>query len=143
MTNNIFSKYLTQNISTINITEKDVFPLLKYRPSTKEIANEALNNIIIPFTNFDPVEFDENYWLTDKRKKYGDSYQLYTQSMRSCADIMNEYIKTGDIRFLDKVEEIINSWVDFVSNDLDEKMICYYHPSVIRSQLIIHSLYIY
>ena len=141
MTDNIFSKYLTKGINTINVTEKDVFPLLKYRPSTKEIANNALNNIIIPFTNFDPVEFDENYWVTDKRKKYGDSYQLYIQSMRSCSDIMNEYIKTGDKKYLDKVEEIIYSWIDFASGDPDEKMIWYDHPTANRTQVIIEYLY--
>jgi len=142
MTNNIFSKYLTKDISNIHVTEKDVFPLLKYRPSTQKIANEALNNIIIPFTNFDPVEFDENYWFTDKRKKYGDSYQLYIQSMRSCADIMNEYIKTDDKRYLDKVEEIIHSWINFVSDDPDEKMVWYDHPTANRAQVIIQYLYL-
>src|SRR5699024_4677116 len=77
----------------------------------------------------------------DKRKKYGDSYQLYIQSMRSCSDIMNEYIKTNDKKYLDKVEEIIHSWIDFASDGPDEKMVWYDHPTAYRTQVIIEYLY--
>lgn len=142
MSNNIFSKYYKEHDETgLSIMDKDVFPLLKYRPSTQKVANKALDNIIIPFTNFDPVTFDENYWFTDKKKKYGDSYQLYIQAMRVCAEILNEYKKTEDKRYLDKVEEIVLSWIEFTSKGTDEKMVWYDHPTANRTQVIIEFLY--
>lgn len=126
----------------IEINEKDVFPLLKYRKGTKNIADKALENTIIPFPNFDPAKFDENYWYTDKKNKYGDSYQLYIQSMRVCAELLNEYAESKNNDYLKKVEEIILSWITFVKKGTKEKMVWYDHPTANRTQVIIQFLYL-
>ncbi|WP_245541917.1 heparinase II/III domain-containing protein [Salinicoccus albus] len=143
MSNEMFTEYIKeQDESELEVLENDVFPLLKYKTGTKMAADNALENIIIPFTNFDPVKFDENYWFTDKKKKYGDSYQLYIQSMRVCAEILNEYAQTEDERYLYKAKEIIMSWIHFVTNGTEEKMVWYDHPTASRTQVIIQFLFL-
>lgn len=143
MARDYFSEYYDENHDNgIDISKKDVFPLLKYRKDTKRFADKALNNIIIPFPGFDSVDFDNRYWGTDKKKKYGDSYQLYMQSMRICAELLNEYTESKVIDYLDKAEEIILSWIDYIENGTDEKMVWYDHPTAYRTQVIIQFLYL-
>src|SRR5699024_6323614 len=96
----------------LNIEAKDVLPLLNPSNSTKATADKALQNIIVPFPGFDSVNFDDNYYYVNKTKKYGASYQLYIQSLRTCAVILLEFEKTKDINYLLKVKEIIYAWID-------------------------------
>ncbi len=143
MTGDFFSEYNNNSDDNkIDISREDVFPLLKYRKDTKKVADKALNNSIIPFPGFDSVPFDKNYWYTDKKKKYGDSYQLYLQSMRVCAELLNEYTESENIDYLKKAEEIIQSWINFVNKGTKEKMVWYDHPTANRTQVIIQFLYL-
>src|SRR5699024_10579605 len=88
----------------LNIESKDVLPLLNPSNNTKATADKALQNIIVPFPGFDSVNFDDNYYYVNKTKKYGASYQLYIQSLRTCAVILLEFEKTKDINYLLKVK---------------------------------------
>ena len=126
----------------LNINSKDVLRLLKPNSSTKLIADNALNNIIIPFPKFDSVKFDDKYYYADKSKKYGASYQLYIQSFRACAEILLEFEKTKNLNYLLKVKEMIYAWIDYVSKGTNEKMVWYDHPTANRTQTIIHFLYL-
>nr|WP_255620741.1 heparinase II/III family protein [Salinicoccus sp. RF5] len=126
---------------SVEVSQSDVFSLVKYTKRTRNIADKALNNIIIPFPNFDPTVFDDNFWYVDKTKKYGASYQLYIQSLRVCAELLNEYEKTEDPRYLNKTQEIIESWIKYEEGKPSEKMLWYDHPTANRIQTIIHFLY--
>lgn len=126
----------------LNIESKDVLPLLNPSNSTKATADKALQNIIVPFPGFDSVNFDDNYYYVNKTKKYGASYQLYIQSLRTCAVILLEFEKTKDINYLLKVKELIYAWIDYVSKGTTERMVWYDHPTANRTQTIIHFLYL-
>lgn len=126
----------------LNIEAKDVLPLLNPSNSTKATADKALQNIIVPFPGFDSVNFDDNYYYVNKTKKYGASYQLYIQSLRTCAVILLEFEKTKDINYLLKVKELIYAWIDYVSKGTTERMVWYDHPTANRTQTIIHFLYL-
>lgn len=128
--------------NTLDIQEKYLLRLYKPADRTKEIADKALANEIIPFPKFDSVPLDENYYYTNRTKKYGASYQLYIQSQRVCNEILNEFERTNDIRYLLKVKEILYLWIDFISKGTNEKMIWYDHPTGNRAQVIIHFLYL-
>ncbi|CAM2895180.1 heparinase II/III domain-containing protein [Salinicoccus roseus] len=126
----------------LKVTETDVFRLLKVTKDTKKIADKALENTIIPFPGFDTVKFSEDYWETDRKAKYGDSYQLYIQSLRVCGVLMNQFESTKDGRYLEKAEEIIESWIAFSMKDTEERMVWYDHPTANRTQIIIQYLYL-
>src|SRR5699024_6464590 len=46
------------------------------------------------------------------------------------------------IDYLDKAEEIILSWIDYIENGTDEKIVWYDHPTAYRTQVIIQFLYL-
>ncbi|MFD2830021.1 heparinase II/III domain-containing protein [Corticicoccus populi] len=135
--------YIDESFSSnLNVQEKDVLRLFKHNKNTKKIAKKALKNEIIPFPNFDSVPLDINYYKTDKSEKYGTSYQLYIQSLRSCTEVLLEFEKSKDIRYLFKAKEIIYMWIDFVNAGTEEKMVWYDHPTAYRTQTIIHFIYL-
>src|SRR5699024_1648546 len=74
--------------------------------------------------------------------KYGASYQLYIQSLRICASILDEYEKSGEEVYFKKAEEIIKSWIKYSETEPHEKMVWYDHPTANRVQVIIQYLYI-
>lgn len=126
----------------LNITKSNVLRLLKSRKDSVEMANLALQNEIVPFPGFESVTFDSLYYYTDKAKKYGSSYQLYIQSLRIVAVLLVEFEKSKNIRYLYKAEEIIYSWISFVSKGTDEPMVWYDHPTANRVQVLVHFLYL-
>src|SRR5699024_5844335 len=137
-----FKAAVEQKSNKLEISETDVFPLLNKNKNTKSIAYKAARNSIIPFPGFESTPYDENYWYTDKKAKYGASYQLYIQSLRVCAELLNHYTETKIEKYFLKAEEIIKSWIGFSKTDPEEKMVWYDHPTANRVQVIIQYLYL-
>lgn len=116
-----------------------ILPLLNYSKNTKKIAEEALNNRIIPFPNFKVIPFDQSIWEYNKDGKE-TSYQLYIHSLRVVGEILNEYKKTLNIEYLYKAKEITDSWIIY-SKERATKMTWYDHPTANRTQVFIELIY--
>lgn len=132
----------SENNKEIKVTKFNVLRLVKSRKDSTLMADKALRNEIIPFPSFDSVLFDSNYFYTDKSKTYGASYQLYIQSLRIAAVLLLKYEKSKNIRYLYKAEELIYSWITYVSEGTEEPMVWYDHPTSNRVQVLIHYLYL-
>ncbi|CAM2892861.1 heparinase II/III domain-containing protein [Salinicoccus roseus] len=125
------------------IEEADVIRLVKYDKNTKKNADMALQDKIVPFPNFDPVDFSAGYdWQVDRTAKYGDSYQLYIQALRIVSALLLEYEKSKEIAYLKKARTLIESWMDFNDTKPENRMIWYDHPAANRAQNIIHFLFL-
>ena len=126
----------------IDVNEEDVLRLLNYTNKSKEIADRALENVIIPFHRFEEASFDEYFWSLEKKEKYGNSYQLYIHSLRVCAELMNTFEQTGQIEYFDKTEEIVYSWMNYISQETVGEMVWYDHPTANRTQVLLQFLYL-
>jgi len=129
-----------KDVEKFEIKDQDVFKLLNYSNRTKNIADSALRDKIIPFPGFDISPFDDNLWTIKKKEKYGNSYILYIHTLRVCADLLLYYEKTDDIKYFDKAEEIINSWLKFSKSEDVDEMVWYDHTTAQRTQVLIHYL---
>src|SRR5699024_8861693 len=127
-----YKREIEMGLEKLEISESDVFPLLKKSKNTKRIAQDAAKNKIIPFPGFESTTYDENYWYTDKTAKYGASYQLYIQSLRVCAELLNHYRETKMEKYFLKAEEIIKAWINFSKTNPEERMVWYDHPTANR-----------
>lgn len=136
----VFKK--VDNNNAINVTKTNVLRLIKPRKDSVKIAENALENEIEPFPGFESVNFDENYYHTDKTKSYGASYQLYIQSLRIVAVLLSEYEKNKNIRYLYKAEELIYSWISYVNKGTKEPMVWYDHPTANRTQVLVQFLFL-
>src|SRR5699024_1528018 len=137
-----FKKEIEEGHGELKVTETDVFPLLNKNKNTKRIAQDAGRNKIIPFPGFEPTTYDQNYWYTDKTAKYGASYQLYIQSLRVCAELLNHYNETGMEKYFKKDEESMKALIEVSKTGPEEKMVWYDHPTANRVQVIIQYLYL-
>src|SRR5699024_10138789 len=126
----------------IEISEEDVFRLFEKKKRRADIADAALDNIIIPFPGFDSTTYDKDFWKVLKKEKYGNSYTLYIHTVRVAAELILAYEATQDLKYFDKAEEIINSWIEHIRTDNENKMIWYDHTTANRTQVLIHYLYI-
>lgn len=126
----------------IEISEEDVFRLFEKKKRRASIADAALENIIIPFPGFDSTTFDKDYWKVLKEEKYGNSYTLYIHTLRVAAELILAYEATREIKYFDKAEEIIYSWIKHSKTEDDNRMIWYDHTTAHRTQVLIHYLYL-
>src|SRR5699024_5047740 len=85
---------------------------------------------------------DKDFWKVLKKEKYGNSYTLYIHTLRVAAELILAYEATQDLKYFDKAEEIINSWIEHIRTDNENKMIWYDHTTANRTQVLIHYLYI-
>ena len=125
-----------------NISRQDVLPLFKYNEKLKKQVDKALENIIIPFPGFDPIEFDGDFDWTYEHHKNHVSYQLYLQSLRIVGQLLVAYEHTQKIEYLKKAKEITESWMSFVESGGETKMTWYDHPVGNRTQNLIHLVYL-
>ncbi|MFF7955290.1 heparinase II/III domain-containing protein [Staphylococcus saprophyticus] len=122
-----------------NLNIDTVLPLLPSSKHTQKIAEAALNNKVIPFPNFDAINFDEKIWKFEKGTNTA-SYQLYIQSLRVVGELINYYKISKEERYLYKAVEIVDSWIEFSDKDSTE-MTWYDHPTANRTQIIIELMY--
>ncbi|MDW3797106.1 heparinase II/III domain-containing protein [Staphylococcus saprophyticus] len=122
-----------------NLNIDTVLPLLPSSKHTQKIAEAALNNKVIPFPNFDAINFDEKIWKFEKGTNTA-SYQLYIQSLRVVGELINYYKISKEEKYLYKAVEIVDSWIEFSEKDSTE-MTWYDHPTANRTQVIIELMY--
>lgn len=107
---------------------------------TKDIANNALNDIIVPFPNFEPFNFiNKNSWNT-KNIKYGNSYQLYIHTLRFVNELLLMYEETKEQKYLKKAKRYIMDWIDFVTNYKTTALVWYDHSVAQRVQVLLFYL---
>lgn len=126
----------------IEISSEDVYRLFEVKQRKSSIANAALNDEIIPFPGFDSSKFDEEIWKVLKSEKYGNSYTLYIHTLRVAAELMTAFEATDDIKYFDKAEEIILSWIEFSNTKENNNMVWYDHTTANRIQVLIHYIYL-
>lgn len=68
-----------------------MLPLAKYNKSTLKYAKLALENTIVPFPGFDPIQFDDKFDWSYIHHKNHVSYQLYLQSLRIVGQLLAAY----------------------------------------------------
>lgn len=121
------------------LTENSILPLLPFTTNTVKIANEALEDKIIPFPNFDAIPFNKKVWFYEKGRET-PSYQLYIHSLRVVAELLNYYKKEKKKEYLYKAKDITDSWISFAASE-KTKMTWYDHPTANRTQVIIELIY--
>src|SRR5699024_5660844 len=124
-----------------NFTKNQIFLFERKSKQTDEIAEKALKNLIIPFPNFEAADFTNGFDWEIRNEKYGKSYQLYIQSLRVVNDLLIVFEKSGDLAYLKKSKEIIDSWIEYKETNPQNDMIWYDHPAANRAQLIVQFLY--
>lgn len=139
--NKLDQKVFFDDVFIENIEEQDVLPLIKRDKHSIRIARQALKNIIEPFPNFETIEYSEDFNWDVTNKKYGQSYQLYIQSLRVVSALTVEYEHTKKRAYLEKAKIIIESWMEYAEDNPQSKMIWYDHPTGNRAQTLIHFLY--
>lgn len=125
----------------LNFSKNQIFLFERKSKQTDEIAEKALQNLIIPFPNFEAADFTNGFDWEIKNEKYGKSYQLYIQSLRVVNDLLIVFDKSGDLVYLNKSKEIIDSWIEYKETNPKNEMIWYDHPAANRAQLIVQFLY--
>ncbi|CAD2078937.1 heparinase II/III domain-containing protein [Jeotgalicoccus meleagridis] len=126
----------------LKIYEDDVYRLFEVSNRREKMAEDALNNIITPFPGFLSTEFRDDMWLEKKKQKYGNSYSLYLHTLRITVELMLAYEETNDIKYFDKAEEIIESWIRQSEPDKEVPMKWYDHTTANRTQALIQYLYL-
>lgn len=124
-----------------SIKKEDVLPLAKYNKSTLKYAKLALENTIVPFPGFDPIQFDDKFDWSYIHHKNHVSYQLYLQSLRIVGQLLAAYDQFDEKKYLLKAQEITESWMSFVESGKSTDMTWYDHPVGNRTQILIHLLY--
>lgn len=125
----------------LELTENNIFPLLKKSNATQRIADKGLNNIIEPFPNFDDIEFTIDFDWEYEHPKVATSYQLYLQSLRVVNELLNQYRETRNTDYILKSKEIIESWFDYIDEGNETKMTWYDHAVGARSQALVDFIY--
>ena len=133
---------MKKDIYKFEINTNDVFKLLNHSNRTKDIAEKALKNEIIPFPGFDTTQFNQEIWSVTKKEKYGNSYILYLHALRVCAELLLHYENTNEIEYFYKAEEIINSWIEYSKTESPHRIVWYDHTTANRTQVLIHYLHI-
>ncbi|WP_342388734.1 heparinase II/III domain-containing protein [Salinicoccus bachuensis] len=129
-------------LSHVNrLSREQVVMFEKKSSQTEKIADNALQDVIIPFPNFEPVDFANGYNWDAKNKKYGKSYQLYLQSLRVINDLTIRYEETAEAKYLRKSQDIIESWMEYMFSEPENEMLWYDHPTANRAQLIMQFMY--
>jgi len=74
-------------------------------------ADQALDNTIYVWPGFEPYRYeDEIDWQVGGKS---NTWYLYFQSLRVVGYLANAGEVSGDVRYLEKAAEIIESWIDF------------------------------
>lgn len=138
-----FKDYLKQN-SKYNfvIDEKYIIKVSNRSRYTKDIANKALNNIIVPFPNFEEFTLSNKNGWNKKNQKYGNSYQLYIHTFRFINELLLMYEETEQKKYYQKATEYIYDWLDFVTNYKTTNLVWYDHSVAQRVQVILFYLYL-
>lgn len=126
----------------LDVHPEDVFRLFEKNKRKASIADYALNNRIVPFPGFDVTDFNSGIWKVTKSEKYGNSYSLYIHSLRVTVELMLAFEATREIKYFDKAEEIILSWIEHSKTNDSNKMIWYDHTTANRTQALIHYIYL-
>lgn len=126
----------------LDVHPEDVFRLFEKNKRKASIADYALNNRIVPFPGFDVTDFNSGIWKITKSEKYGNSYSLYIHSLRVTVELMLAFEATREIKYFDKAEEIILSWIEHSKTNDSNKMIWYDHTTANRTQALIHYIYL-
>src|SRR5699024_10717546 len=113
----------------LDVHPEDVFRLFEKNKRKSSIADYALNNRIVPFPGFDVTDFNSGIWKITKSEKYGNSYSLYIHSLRVTVELMLAFEATREIKYFDKAEEIILSWIEHSKTNDSNKMIWYDHTT--------------
>src|SRR5699024_10952042 len=117
--------------------DKTVFPLLKTTKHTKNIADLALDNILMPFPNMGTVKFTQDFNWEYKHKTTPESFQMYLQNLRLVSELLNQYRIDSNIDYILKGKEIVESWFDYVEAGNQTNLTWYDHALGSRTQTLI------
>ena len=124
---------------------KCVLPLIggsQSKPSAvqRRIADKALENIIEPFPNYADIKFGPNFDWEHKEPGIETSFQLYLQNLRVVGTLLAEFSRSQNIAYLEKSEEIVLSWVEYVEAGNATEMTWYDHAVGARSRVLMQFL---
>lgn len=122
-----------------------VMPLIggqgsKASPIQKRIADKARDNVIEPFPNYADIHFGPNFDWEHREPGIETSYQLYLQNLRVVGTLLAEYSRSGNTAYLDKSEEIVLSWLEYVEAGNSTEMTWYDHAVGARSRVLMQFL---
>lgn len=99
--------YLNNNSKyNLSVDSRYIIKVSNRSRYTKDIANKALQNIIIPFPKFESFNLNsKNGWNT-RNTKYGNSYQLYIHTFRFINELLLMYEETKEKNIIKKLVNI-------------------------------------
>lgn len=118
-----------------------VFPLIgdsntRLTADHKRISNKALANIIEPFPNYPDIKFGGNFNWAHQEPELSTSYSLYLQNLRVVGTMLAVFEHTRDEKLLDKCDQIVLSWMEFVEAGGEVEMTWYDHAVGARCRVL-------
>src|SRR5699024_2722060 len=118
-----------------------VFPLIgdsntRLTADHKRISNKALANITEPFPNYPDIKFGGNFNWAHQEPELSTSYSLYLQNLRVVGTMLAVFEHTRDEKLLDKCDQIVLSWMEFVEAGGEVEMTWYDHAVGARCRVL-------
>lgn len=118
-----------------------VFPLIgdaksKLTADHKRIADKALRNIIEPFPKYPDIDFGSDFNWGHQEPELATSYSLYLQNLRVVGTLLAVYEHSKDEALLDKCDEIVQSWLNYVEGGGQTEMTWYDHAVGARCRVL-------
>ena len=118
-----------------------VFPLIgdaktKINGDLQRIADKALRNIIEPFPKYPDIAFGANFNWDHQEPELATSYSLYLQNLRVVGTLLAVYEHSKNTALLDKCDEILQSWLNYVEAGGQTEMTWYDHAVGARCRVL-------
>lgn len=137
-----FLSDLNNNYSNLRVNDFDIIKLANKSRYTNDIVRKAMKNNIIPFPRFDSFNMKSIKDWDKNIEKYGKSYQLYIHTLRFVNELLLQYADTKQIKYLDKAEEYIESWIEYATKAKVSRMVWYDHSAAQRTQVLLYFVYL-
>ena len=111
-------------------------------PTSRDIriADKALRNVLEPFPGYPDTKFSTDFNWAHEEPELVTSYQLYLQNLRIVGCLLAAYERTEDSDYLEKAEEIVDSWMEYVEKGGKTDMTWYDHAVGTRSRVLMQFL---
>lgn len=129
-----------RDVSTVEIPDSVVTPVIRRSRRTKETAQRAVNGKIEPFPGYGTVDFGPDFDWAYEKPQLVTSFQLYLHNLRIVAELVNEFSASGDSAYLDTATEIVESWRSYVDGGGEVPMTWYDHTTASRARTLVHYL---
>ncbi|WP_062108567.1 alginate lyase family protein [Bacillus niameyensis] len=116
----------------------NILRLTDANSNTEKNAQLILDNHFVLQESLDILDFSNGIDWDYKHYVSSNTYQLYLHSLMPISYLGNAFEATNDTIYLKKAIKIVKDWLEFDSNDKDNKFIWYDHTSAYRTHNLIY-----